>query len=62
MGQSKISYHMKKLKEAGLVHEEKRGRWSFYSLGRDAAHGLLAEAEGHLLAENPVGNPVAAGR
>ena len=43
MGQSKVSYHMKKLKEAGLVHEEKRGKWSFYSLGRDATHVLLAE-------------------
>src|SRR5215218_1842761 len=31
MGQSKVSYHMKKLKEAGLVREEKRGKWSFYS-------------------------------
>ena len=48
MGQSKVSYHMKKLKEAGLVHEEKRGRWSFYSLSRDAAHGLLAETADHL--------------
>ncbi|MEJ7843488.1 MAG: metalloregulator ArsR/SmtB family transcription factor [Rubrobacter sp.] len=48
MGQSKVSYHMKKLKEAGLVNEEKRGRWSFYSLGRDAAHGLLAETADHL--------------
>jgi len=48
MGQSKVSYHMKKLKEAGLVHEVRRGRWSFYSLNRDAAHGLLAETADHL--------------
>jgi ArsR family transcriptional regulator len=48
MGQSKVSYHMKKLKGAGLVHEERRGRWSFYSLSRDAAQGLLAEAADHL--------------
>lgn len=48
MGQSKVSYHMKKLKGAGLVREERRGRWSFYSLDRDAARGLLAEATGHL--------------
>jgi DNA-binding transcriptional ArsR family regulator len=26
MGQSKISYHMRKLKDAGLVREERRGR------------------------------------
>ena len=48
MGQSKVSYHMKKLKRAGLVHEEKRGRWSFYSLSRDTAHGLLTETAVHL--------------
>lgn len=48
MGQSKVSYHMKKLKEAGLVHEEKRGRWSFYSLSRGTAQGLLAETADHL--------------
>jgi ArsR family transcriptional regulator len=49
MGQSKVSYHMKKLKEAGLVREEGRGRWSFYSLDREAAGRLLGEAADHLL-------------
>jgi ArsR family transcriptional regulator len=49
MGQSKVSYHVKKLKEAGLVREEKRGKWSFYSLDREAAASLLGEATTHLL-------------
>ena len=49
MGQSKVSYHMKKLKDAGLVHEERRGKWTFYSLDREAASGLLGEAADHLL-------------
>jgi ArsR family transcriptional regulator len=44
MGQSKVSYHMKKLRDAGLVHEERRGKWSFYSLDRKAAGELLGEA------------------
>ena len=44
MGQSRVSYHMKKLREAGLVREEKRGRWSFYSLNRVACRGLISEA------------------
>ncbi len=48
MGQSKVSYHMKKLKDAGLVREERRGKWSFYSLDREAAGQLLAEAANHL--------------
>ena len=45
MGQSRVSYHVGKLKEAGLVREERRGKWSFYSLDRDAARELLTEAE-----------------
>jgi ArsR family transcriptional regulator, arsenate/arsenite/antimonite-responsive transcriptional repressor len=49
MGQSKISYHMKKLKDAGLVREERRGKWSFYSLDREAAGELLGEAADRLL-------------
>ena len=48
MGQSKVSYHLKKLKEAGLVREEKCGKWSFYSLDGDASRGLLGEATGYL--------------
>ena len=48
MGQSKVSYHMRKLKDAGLVREERRGRWAFYSLDREAAGQLLGEAAGHL--------------
>ena len=47
-GQSKVSYHLGKLKEAGLVHEERRGKWSFYSLDRTAAGQLLAETAAHL--------------
>jgi ArsR family transcriptional regulator len=49
MGQSKVSYHMKKLKDAGLVREERRGKWSFYTLDREAAGGLLDEAADRLL-------------
>ena len=49
MGQSKISYHMKKLKDAGLVREEKRGKWSFYSLDRETTGELLGEAADRLL-------------
>ena len=51
MGQSKVSYHMKKLKDAGLVREERRGKWSFYSLDRKAAGELLGEAADRLLSD-----------
>jgi arsenate reductase (thioredoxin) len=36
-GQSKVSYHLGKPKEARLVHEERRGKWGFYSLDPTAA-------------------------
>jgi ArsR family transcriptional regulator len=49
MGQSKVSYHMRKLRDAGLVHEERRGKWAFYSIDREAASGLLGEAADRLL-------------
>jgi ArsR family transcriptional regulator len=48
MGQSKVSYHVRKLKEAGLVREEKRGKWSFYSLDQEAVRVLLRETGEHL--------------
>ena len=55
MGQSKVSYHLGKLKEAGLVREERRGKWSFYSLNGEVARQLLAEAAERLgVAANPV--------
>jgi len=48
MGQSKVSYHVRKLKEAGLIREKKRGKWSFYSLNQEAARELLGETAEHL--------------
>lgn len=32
MSQSLISHHLKDLKEAGLVADEKQGQWVYYSL------------------------------
>ena len=49
MGQSKVSYHVKKLKDAELVREERRGKWAFYSLDREVAGELLGEAAERLL-------------
>lgn len=33
---SRLSYHMKELREAGLITEQKRGRWVYFSLNRSA--------------------------
>lgn len=39
--QSRLSYHLKVLKEAGLVTDRREGRWAYYTLRRDA----ITEAE-----------------
>lgn len=39
--QSKVSYHVKELKEAGLIREETRGRWNFYYLKQDTLLAYL---------------------
>lgn len=36
MGQSAISHHMAKLKQARLLHSRKEGQWIHYSLNIDA--------------------------
>ena len=41
LSQSCTSYHLKVRKGAGLVTEETRGKWSFYSLDRQAAGAAL---------------------
>ena len=43
LGQSKVSYHLRILKEAGLITEETRGKWTFYSLNRKNARELLGQ-------------------
>ena len=48
LAQSKVSYHLKVLREAGLVHETKRGKWSFYAVDQNAARAALAGLGGLL--------------
>jgi ArsR family transcriptional regulator, arsenate/arsenite/antimonite-responsive transcriptional repressor len=38
--QSRLSFHLKVLKEAGLVTDRREGRWMYYTVEREA----LAEA------------------
>lgn len=35
MSQPSISQHLKRLKEAGMILEEKRGKWTFHSLNTE---------------------------
>ena len=44
VAQSRLSFHLKVLRDAGLVADRKQGRWSYYSIipqGLDEAHDLV---------------------
>jgi ArsR family transcriptional regulator len=42
VSQPTMSHHLKVLREAGLVESERRGRWAYYRLRRDALAALSA--------------------
>ena len=44
--QSRLSFHLRVLKEAGLVTDRKEGRWSFYSLAPEAVEMLHDQVVG----------------
>lgn len=39
-GQSRLSFHLKVLKDAGLIHDRPEGRWIYYSIDSDAVEKL----------------------
>lgn len=41
--QPAISQHLRKLKDAGIVKETRRGQWIIYSLNKDSKHYSLVE-------------------
>lgn len=51
--QSRLSFHLKTLKEAGLVHDRKEGRWVYYRICPDALEGI-GEVVGSLRSPLPV--------
>jgi ArsR family transcriptional regulator len=42
MPQSKLSYHLKILLDAGLIRRENRGTWSYYELNEAEVNRLLS--------------------
>ena len=40
--QSRLSFHLKKLKEAGVVSDRRDGRWVYYALEPDALEEMRA--------------------
>ena len=48
-GQSRLSFHLKTLKDAGLLRDRRQGRWIYYSLEPEA----IAEIESAVAAIKP---------
>lgn len=48
LAQSKASYHLKVLRDAGLVREQRRGKWSFYAVDEAAANECAAAVRAQL--------------
>lgn len=42
MPQSKLSYHLKILLDANLIHKETRGTWSYYEMNHEEVNNLLS--------------------
>ena len=40
-GQSRLSFHLKTLKEAGILNDRREGRWVYYSLNLDTLDGII---------------------
>jgi ArsR family transcriptional regulator len=45
MAQSKVSYHLRELKQAGLVNEKKVGKWNFYTINEETFRILHEEID-----------------
>lgn len=55
--QSRLSFHLKVLREAGLVRDRKQGRWSYYALVPERFRAV-AQALGAVAQPRPAGNRV----
>jgi ArsR family transcriptional regulator, arsenate/arsenite/antimonite-responsive transcriptional repressor len=44
--QSRLSFHLKVLKEAGLVTDRREGRWMYYTLSTDALDEVAGAVDG----------------
>jgi ArsR family transcriptional regulator, arsenate/arsenite/antimonite-responsive transcriptional repressor len=40
-GQSRLSFHLKTLKDAGILRDRRQGRWVYYALNGDAMDEII---------------------
>jgi ArsR family transcriptional regulator len=40
LSQPTVTHHLHRLAEVGIVHGERRGRWTYYSVDKDAIAGI----------------------
>jgi ArsR family transcriptional regulator, arsenate/arsenite/antimonite-responsive transcriptional repressor len=53
MSQPSISQHLRKLKDVGMVKEERRGQWIYYSLNQESElYGLIEDILEHVPVQN----------
>jgi ArsR family transcriptional regulator, arsenate/arsenite/antimonite-responsive transcriptional repressor len=45
LAQPTVSFHLKKLTEAGLLRREQRGKWAYFAIEPEAANTLAAVAD-----------------
>jgi ArsR family transcriptional regulator len=45
IAQSRLSFHLRTLKDAGLVRDRRAGRWVYYTLDLDAVDKAIQELE-----------------
>lgn len=55
-GQSRLSFHLRALKDAGLVVDRRDGRWVYYALAPDAVKDLLDHATSLCCPSKPGGD------
>jgi ArsR family transcriptional regulator, arsenate/arsenite/antimonite-responsive transcriptional repressor len=54
ISQPAVSQHLRKLREAGLVKEDRRGQWRYYSLDGSSTHApMLSGLLAHITEEDP---------
>lgn len=46
VGQSRLSFHLKTLKDAGIIRDRRAGRWNYYSLDPGVLSDLEASVQG----------------